>query len=60
MNNLYHVKGYNFRSNEWWRVIVTATDEEAAKKMLREYAPGLTDLYAMYVCKTPDELFLEF
>ena len=61
MNKLFFVKCYHFKYNEWWRLLVTASDSDAAVKLAKEYGGdnAFTEVYAQYICQTPDELFLD-
>ena len=59
MTKLYHVKGYDWEANERRRYAVTADTEDEAVRKVQEYDGALSEVYALYLCRTPDELFLE-
>ena len=59
LNNLYHVKGYDWEAQETHRYIVTAATSDDAVAKVREYDRNLSDVCCMHICRTPDELFLE-
>lgn len=59
MNRLYYVTGYHWKNNQRWRFAVTApTQEDAADKVAKEFE-SLSEVAAVYVCTTPEQVFVD-